>query len=542
MSDADRVALRYVEEETFGTSPSGSVLNKTTVQVIAADDSYNDSVEDLSVLTPGQTILVSGFTETANNGYKTVVTSPDRPSGSLSAKTTVSVSDVDDSYNDATEDLSVFTAGQKILVSGFTEAANNGVKNVVSATANKMIVSESLTTEVAGDTVTILSVSYVTVQEALADEAVGDTVSFLTAYNELRHTGESLKQDTTTQESNEIRDDRQVADVKRSSVSASGDINFELSYGAFDDFIAAALMSSGWSTQVSDTQITFAAVTSGNKFTDSGSGFVTAGFVANQWIEVRGFTTAANNGYFKIVSVIAGEMVVTGGTLVDEVAGDSVTIKMGPQVVNGVASRYFSIEREYSDLSSIFALFNGMMVNQMVLNVAAEQIITGTFSLMGKTEDSATSSTGTGTPNAAPINDVVNAVDDVLSILENLTDTDANSLSITVNNNLRLRTEIGELGPADIGAGRVSVSGTVQMYFETVAIMDKYLDQTQSSIAFIIEDGAGNVYIIDLPRIMYTSGARVAGGPNTDVIADMAFNAHRHATEDVTVRICRFAA
>jgi hypothetical protein len=80
------------------------------------------------------------------------------PGGSIVAKTTVSASSTDNSFNDGTEDLSVFTAGQYILVSGFTEATNNGYFTVVSATANKLVVSgATLTTEAAGDTVSILS-------------------------------------------------------------------------------------------------------------------------------------------------------------------------------------------------------------------------------------------------------------------------------------------------------------------------------------------------------------------------------------------------
>lgn len=73
----------------------------------------------------------------------------------LSAKTTVSVASGDNSFNDATEDLSVFENENTIVVSGFTDSANNGVFTIVVATEDKITVQESLTTEIAGDTVTI---------------------------------------------------------------------------------------------------------------------------------------------------------------------------------------------------------------------------------------------------------------------------------------------------------------------------------------------------------------------------------------------------
>lgn len=74
--------------------------------------------------------------------------------GLLEKVTTVDVSSVDDSYNDATEDLSIFKVGQKVWVEGFTDGANNGLKTVLTSSANKITVSETLVTEAAGDTVT----------------------------------------------------------------------------------------------------------------------------------------------------------------------------------------------------------------------------------------------------------------------------------------------------------------------------------------------------------------------------------------------------
>ena len=88
-------------------------------------------------------------------------------------------------------------------------------------------------------------------------------------------------------------------------------------------------------------------------------GFLTDTYVANQWIEIRGFTTSANNGYFKIVSVVAAKMVLAGGTVVTEVAGDSVTVLMGAQITNGTTLKSMSIEREYSSPAAEFVEYQG---------------------------------------------------------------------------------------------------------------------------------------------------------------------------------------
>ncbi len=76
------------------------------------------------------------------------------------------------------------------------------------------------------------------------------------------------------------------------------------------------------------TAITIAAVDSTpDTFTDSASGFVTAGFTASDLITVSGFTTPANNDTFEVDTVVAGTLTLAAGeTLTAEIAGDTVTI------------------------------------------------------------------------------------------------------------------------------------------------------------------------------------------------------------------------
>lgn len=57
----------------------------------------------------------------------------------------------------------------------------------------------------------------------------------------LRMTSESLQIERTTVTSNEIRPDRNIADLITVGGGASGGFNFELSYGVFDELIASVL-------------------------------------------------------------------------------------------------------------------------------------------------------------------------------------------------------------------------------------------------------------------------------------------------------------
>ena len=77
----------------------------------------------------------------------------------------------------------------------------------------------------------------------------GVTPEVAPVFTPLRLTGESLRIDQEGVQSEEIEANRNVSDIIQVGAGASGDINFELSYGTFDD-ILAGLMCADWATDV----------------------------------------------------------------------------------------------------------------------------------------------------------------------------------------------------------------------------------------------------------------------------------------------------
>jgi hypothetical protein len=374
-------------------------------------------------------------------------------------------------------------------------------------------------------------------ESAFAEALVSSTLK------DLRLTGESLNQATTVENSKELRSDRQLGDVVRTMVAAQGGLSCEMSYGTYDDLFLGAQLAAAWSSAVTVGPVaTISASAADNSFNDSANGF--GGILVNQWIKASGFTNAANNGIFKVVSVTAAKIVVKGGTLVTEAAAAGRKVVMGEQIVNGVAKTSFYIERGYTDLTNVLAGYKGMMVNNWNLDVKADQIITAGFEFLGSKETDLTGSLGTGyTP--APTNEVMAGVDDVFAVCEGKSAAmavlnDVNNFSFQIQNNLRNRLRVGTLGAFSIGAGTINGSGTVQMYFSTSALMQKYLNFTETALAFPLLDSGGNGYVFDFPAVKFNRGQRVAGGQNTDIMADMGFMIKRDATEGITLRIARF--
>jgi hypothetical protein len=136
----------------------------------------------------------------------------------------------------------------------------------------------------------------------------------------------------------------------------------------------------------------------------------------------------------------------------------------------------------------------------------------------------------------------MNAVDDIGKVLENDVSVQLTSASLSLANNLRARSVLGELGAISVGAGKVTVTGSIQAYYESKTIYDKFLNQTESGLALIAKDAAGNALIFEMPKLKYQEGSRPASGENEDVMADLSFTAYMDPTENITIRIARLVA
>src|SRR5690554_4597229 len=79
----------------------------------------------------------------------------------------------------------------------------------------------------------------------IAETAWGETPTTPT-FDTVRLTSESFQPSKETVDSSEIRSDRNLAETMMVGQGAEGSIDFEWSYGTFDDLLAAALFSD-WS-------------------------------------------------------------------------------------------------------------------------------------------------------------------------------------------------------------------------------------------------------------------------------------------------------
>lgn len=352
----------------------------------------------------------------------------------------------------------------------------------------------------------------------------------------LRHTGEGLERIKTTQVSNEVRDDRQVSDLVETGVRTTGPVNFELIYGEYEPFLAAALASAISSGAVIGSNIIAIAASTIRASTGL---WASEGFAAGQYIKVKGSAAANVNAVAKVVSILnASTLSITGTTLAVETpgAGHSVVHRT---LRNGVTkTQSFVFERVLEDIDQ-FQWFNGQQVAGVTLNINAGQIITGVFEFMGKTSEGASTTIASGTPAAPTSNEIMAAGVDIADVMEGGAEfvTGIQSLTLRIAGNLRTQPEIRRKTPLGHGFGRFEVTGNMTAYFENRALMEKFENHTQSSVSVRFRDRDGNDILITIPAMKYGRANAPIPGVNQDVMLPVEFTGYRDPVTGCTMQI-----
>jgi len=368
----------------------------------------------------------------------------------------------------------------------------------------------------------------------------------------LRFTGESLGFTFQTTTSKEIRSDRQTTDLTQTGASATGSINFELSYGEYDPLFEAFLQNT-WSVfgtgglgPVGLSEVasvgTFTTSTLTAATATSGAGIFT-NLVKGQWVKITGSSISANNKIVQVSRTVSptSTVITFEGTPFTAGAGGSAIQISSSRLINGTSESSWTIERGLEDVSQFFA-YRGMSADKLNLKFASGTITEGSLEFMGRdsTRGNATQLTGTLVPSLSyDVQNAVSGVGDVREGGSTLTGTFIKSVDLNLSNNLRARDAIGVLGAASVGSGSISVTGTLEVYLADGSMYQKFIDNVASSLSLYTVDGAGNGYVIELPKLKYSDAKVNNGGLNTDVMLSMPFTALVDPVLGYTISLCR---
>lgn len=356
-----------------------------------------------------------------------------------------------------------------------------------------------------------------------------------------RVTGEfQLEKDTYA--SDEINVQQQIDDFRHGSRRASGSLSGELSGGAYEEFMAAALRQDFAAGATTGAVIVIAAdETAGvSTFTRSTGSFVTDGFKAGDVISVSGFTDPANNGIFVVVSVVALTLTVEhfdeDGALVTEAEGDSVTIlakgKKSYTPTSGHIDDSFTIEEWYAD-DSISRTFLGMLVDTMSINIAPNSMATVEFGFMGKNAEDPTGSQYFTSPTAAPTEGIYSGPDGLL-LINGVANRKVTSLSLSLANGVTMEPVIGSVAQGAKSRGKVNVTGSITAIFDSATIFNYFDNETEVSVTYALRSADGTeAFGIHMPRVKFGSATTDDGEKVIVLSAD--FQALRDVSGSTTV-------
>ncbi|MCF3934349.1 phage tail tube protein [Acuticoccus sp. M5D2P5] len=272
----------------------------------------------------------------------------------------------------------------------------------------------------------------------------------------LRHTSSSLQLNKDNFVSNEIRNDRQIEDMRHGTKQVGGDIGIELSYGAFDDILESALFGS-WATDV---------------------------------------------------------------------------------LKAGTAVKSFTMERQFGDIGQ-YEVFTGCLANTFSLSISPNAMVTGTIGIMGK--DATLSGTSLGAPGAAASNPPFDGFSGTLSeggsAIANVS-----ALELTLDNGITPAFVIGSDVTPQMIAGRSNLTGTLTAYFEDLALLNKFIDETESSLELTLEGASGGDLTITIPRIKYTGGQNPVNSAEEAIPLTMPFQALRSSSDGTNLILTRTPA
>lgn len=370
------------------------------------------------------------------------------------------------------------------------------------------------------------------------EDGSGDISATTPNFVPIRFNSTDLSRETAQIDSDEINPSRQRDKSRQGTYSLAGSIVANLAYGEHDYLMQAALQST-WQSQATITAGTIAAVAASNEFTDSGNGFVAAGFKVGDLVTVTGFTGDVANNLVdgEITSLAAGSMII-GGTdgdvIADDAAGETVTIQtVGTYLEVGSTVPTIALLKRNSDVS-VDTLYRHNRIGGMSIGVSLNSAATITVPVIGESAETYTvpgGSTFSAQTTTGMMVPTTGYMQDNKSALAYLTE-----YSLELSNNMNPLFALFQRGAYSVENGVLTVSGSMSAYLPDATLATKFIDETATDHLVKLMDNDGNYYRFYLPDVIYTQLSDPVAGQGAQ-INSYTFSAGYDSNAATTIRI-----
>lgn len=272
----------------------------------------------------------------------------------------------------------------------------------------------------------------------------------------LPHTGNTLQLSKEAVESSTLRGNRQRSDPRHGNESITGNLNVEIAWNIYDDFLEAAMMGE-WTVDV---------------------------------------------------------------------------LKVG------TIRRSFSILRHFKDIDE-YLVFTGVEISSVSFTIQPNSLVTANFAMLGQgMSDGLTSgSTFAAETDHIPMSSWDGSVEEDGSPIAIIT-----SIEPSVENNMNALFVVGQKQTLRPDVGMSTTTGTISAYFQDLALLNKYRNETVSSLSFETVDPAGNMYTFLAPRVKYMSASTDVSGEGALTVPLNYTMMYDSTTTETNLQITRLAA
>jgi hypothetical protein len=382
---------------------------------------------------------------------------------------------------------------------------------------------------------------------AAAPGTTGTDVFTLSGWRTLLMTSQNFKPNFRTVQSQILRSDGNIQDIVRVATDANGNLPFEMHYG--DQYSGIFEMLQAAMRTVAVPQVK---TTDGGQGSAASSIFTSAtfGFTANVQPGDIMYVGAgcSDPGYYRVATVDSNTQVtfegVNAGAGWSGAPGPSTipTIR-GARMVNGTTLTTGAVELGFLD-APYFVEFLGCGVNGFTLDVTDEQIMKGSFAMIGAGIADGSSTYVTPVATAAPATNVMSNKVNVPAIRLDGANLQVKSVGLTINNGITLETVVANQVATGMNLGSFQLTGTMAAYLSAtnMTYFHKLVTATEFKMLIVAADPttAGKGWSFSMPACKFMDSDIGTQGLNQPQMVSLPWQAKLSAAEGITARFQRF--
>lgn len=212
---------------------------------------------------------------------------------------------------------------------------------------------------------------------------------------------------------------------------------------------------------------------------------------------------------------------------------------------NNQASTFTFCKRVQGITDPAYFYYAGCVISQSVFNFETGSILTGTMSLYGRDETTATETVPYPEFTAgqeflpAVAYSIMNSVQNVVTTITGLpAGTEYSTLNLTINNNTTPAKAIGTLGAVNTADFTLEVTGDIDLYFQDLSAYNLFIQSGNFKLVAELYDGpsqTGNKLVVTLPFCKFETLDTPIEGKDNFLMLSGALRALRDPDDDYMV-------